>query len=77
MVIQCQEVWREISNYLDGEIDPALREALEDHINYCSPCTAVLDGTRNVIVLMGDERAFELPVGFTERMLDRVRQEMV
>ena len=74
--MNCQEVWREISNYLDEDVDPALREALEEHINYCSPCTAVLDGTRNVIVLIGDDRAFDLPTGFADRLFERVRQEI-
>ena len=77
MVIQCQDIWREISNYLEGEIDPVFRAALEKHIEYCRPCTAVLDGTHNIIVLLGDDRAFELPAGFTERLFNRVNEEIL
>jgi len=76
MVIHCQEVWQEISNYLDEAIDPALKVALEDHIAFCSPCTAVVDGARNVIVLLGDERAFPVPAGLVERILARVHEEI-
>src|SRR5882672_8312624 len=47
--ISCVEVWREISNYLDEEISPELRERMEAHFKTCAHCTAVLDGTRNVV----------------------------
>ena len=29
MVVNCEEVWREISNYLEDEIDPGLRTAMD------------------------------------------------
>jgi anti-sigma factor RsiW len=35
MVVNCQHVWREISNYLDGEIDAETRAAMEAHIAQC------------------------------------------
>jgi len=47
--ISCVEVWREISNYLDEEISPEMRERMEAHFKACAHCTAVLDGTRNVV----------------------------
>jgi hypothetical protein len=65
MVVNCQQVWREISNYLEGEVNPDLRAAMEAHFRECKHCTAVLDGTRNVIHLYGDDRSLQLPAGFT------------
>jgi len=68
MVVSCEAVWREISNYLDDDMDPGLRSAMEEHFRSCQHCTAVLEGTRNVIRLYGDDRMFELPSGFSRRM---------
>ncbi len=76
MVVNCEEVWREVSNYLDGEVDPTLRVAIEDHVRGCKRCTAVLDGTRNVIQLYGDERMLEVPLGFSQRLHQRLEQDM-
>ena len=39
MVVNCEEVWREISNYLEGDIEPDLRLAMEEHIRGCQRCT--------------------------------------
>jgi hypothetical protein len=72
MVINCEHVWREISNYLENEVDPATRAAMEAHFKECKHCTAVLDGTRNVVHLYGDERLFELPAGFSQRLQRRL-----
>ena len=72
--ISCVEVWRELSNYIDGVVDPELRQRMEDHFKTCEHCTAVLDGTRNVVRLVGDSRAFDLPAGFSDRLRKRLEQ---
>ena len=74
MVVSCEHVWREISNYLDEEIDAATRAALQAHFKECKHCTAVLDGARNVVQLYGDDRLFELPAGFSQRLQRRLAQ---
>lgn len=76
MVVRCEEVWREISNYLDGEVDPALHAAMEEHFRSCKHCTAVLDGMRNVVHLYGDERMDELPLGFGRRLHRRLNDNI-
>ena len=76
MVVSCEEVWREVSNYLDGEVEPGLRAAMEEHFRGCKHCSAVLDGTRNVIQLYGDERMLEVPLGFSRRLERRLEENM-
>ncbi len=76
MVVSCEKVWREISNYLEGEVEPELRAAMEEHFRGCKHCTAVLDGTRNVIRLYGDERMVEVPLGFSRRLERRLEEDM-
>jgi len=58
--ISCEEVWREISNYLEGEISAETRARMEEHFKGCKHCKAVLDGTRNVVQLVGDASVFDL-----------------
>ena len=72
--ISCVHVWREISNYIDGDLDPGLRERMEAHFKTCAHCSAILDGTKNVIGLVADGKAFDLPKGFSERLKQRLDQ---
>jgi hypothetical protein len=76
MVVTCEEVWREVSNYLDDEVAPDLRAAMEVHFRGCHKCSAVLDGTRNVIGLYEEDRMFEPPQGFSQRLHQRLEQNM-
>ena len=74
--ISCEEVWREISNYLEGEISAEMRARMEEHFKGCKHCTAVLDGTRNVVQLVGDARAFEVPAGFSNRLYRKLNRRL-
>ena len=68
MIISCKEVISQISDYIDGNIEIRLSNAIREHIQGCNHCAAIYDGTRNVIQLVCDDRIFELPLGFSERM---------
>ncbi len=72
--VSCREVLRAISNYLEDDLDAGLRAMLERHFSTCRHCTAVLDGTKNVILLSGDERTFTLPAGFSLRLKEALRR---
>jgi anti-sigma factor RsiW len=74
--ISCEEVWREISNYLESEISAEMRARMEEHFKGCTHCTAVLDGTRNVVRLVGDAAAFEVPAGFSNRLYRKLNRRL-
>jgi anti-sigma factor RsiW len=71
--ISCLEVWREISNYVDGDVDAELRARMEAHFKVCAHCSAVLDGTRNVVKLVGDGAEYVVPDGFSQRLYNRIK----
>jgi Putative zinc-finger len=74
--VNCEQMWHEISNYLDGEVDPTLRSAMEEHLKGCKHCTSLLEGMRNVTQLYGDERMMEVPAGFGRRLERRLAQNV-
>lgn len=76
MVIDCKHVWEHISGYLDGALTPEELEQVQKHLEHCEICSAILDSTRNILILTADERVFELPLGFSERLHARLDAEM-
>lgn len=76
MRIDCKHVWDYISAYIDGEVDAALRAEIDRHLETCELCSAILDSTRNVVVLIVDDRVFELPAGFSDRLHARMDREL-
>jgi hypothetical protein len=71
-MLNCEQVWREVSNYIDGDVDAALRPAMEEHFRTCKRCASVLAGARNVVQLYGDELMLEVPAGFGRRLEKRL-----
>ena len=76
MKLDCKHVWEHISEYIDGSLDAKLREDIERHLENCEICSAILDSTRNILILTADDRTFELPVGFSERLHERLEKEI-
>ena len=76
MKLECKHVWEHISEYIDRSVDARLREDIERHLEHCEICSAILDSTRNILVLTADNRTFELPVGYSERLHARLTKEL-
>ena len=72
MKLECRHVWEHISGYLDQQLDPEVLAAVEMHLESCEVCSAILDSTRNILVLTADDRTYELPVGYSERLHARL-----
>ncbi|WP_263354117.1 anti-sigma factor family protein [Acidicapsa acidisoli] len=77
MVIDCKHVWNYISDFIDGALPEEIRVTVQKHLDHCEICSAILDSTRNIIILTADDRVFELPVGFSERLHKRIDLELM
>lgn len=76
MVLNCKHVWDYISDYLDATLPEEIRFDVQRHLDHCEICSAILDSTRNILILTADDRVFELPVGFSERLHARLDIEL-
>ena len=74
MKLHCKQVWEFISEYIDHRLEPSVLADMENHLENCEICSAILDSTRNVLVLTADNRTFELPVGYSERLHRRLEE---
>jgi MEDS: MEthanogen/methylotroph, DcmR Sensory domain/Putative zinc-finger len=72
----CADVRREISDYVDGTVPAPRRRRLRLHFAKCRHCKAVLEGTRNVVNLTGDKRAFELSAEVSRRLFAKLEQHL-
>jgi len=72
--LDCRELWRELVNYMEGGLTPGMRERIQLHLRGCRQCQSVYDGSNNVVRLLGDKNAIELPQGFSQRLHARLVQ---
>lgn len=76
MVIDCKHVWDRISEFLDDTLSPDMRAVVQKHLEHCEICAAILDSTRNILILTADDRVFELPVEYSRRLHARLQAEI-
>ncbi|HKW76313.1 MAG TPA: sigma-70 family RNA polymerase sigma factor [Terriglobales bacterium] len=59
--INCRQATSQISRYIDGQLTPDLREKIEEHLKLCERCSVVVDTTRKLLYIAGDEKVFSMP----------------
>ena len=74
--MNCQDVIHELSNYIDGDLDAALKKELESHLKDCRDCRLVVDQTKKTIEIFCDSEPIELPGELRNRLHDAVRRKM-
>ncbi|HVC89401.1 MAG TPA: zf-HC2 domain-containing protein [Acidobacteriaceae bacterium] len=67
-MVRCKTIVAHLSEYMDGEASPELCHTIEQHLRHCRRCSAVYDSTRKMLVITGDERVFEVPSGYSDRL---------
>lgn len=70
----CKKLITELSNFLDNEVDPALRRELEEHMSGCPDCRVILDTTRRTIQIYRGCEPYPLPQSLHDRLQEAVRK---
>ncbi len=73
--MSCEKTIRDISKYLDGDIDEELKRELEVHLKMCHHCQVVFDTTRKTIELYCDGKLFPLPSAVRDRLHEALRRK--
>ena len=71
--IACEEVRRELANYMEEDVSAQLRLRIEHHYVECDGCYAIYDDLRKIVRLIGSSDVIELPRGFSYRLYQRIR----
>ena len=73
----CREVFELLSDYVDGELSPETRGALEEHLGACPPCEQFLKTFQKTRALCRESLLEEMPDELRTRLRsflkDRIR----
>ena len=74
--MNCRGVIRELSNYLDGDLDPQVKAQLELHLEHCEDCRLVVDTTRKTVQVFCDSQPVPLPDDVHNRLHDALMKRL-
>ncbi len=75
---KCAEYLQELSDYIDGELDPQLCAEIERHVGECVNCKLMFDSLKMTVKLCRESgQCEELPKEFAERLNQAVRNKWI
>ena len=75
-LLTCKDFLRELGDYLDETLDPALRAELTKHVKECPNCWVVCDTTEKSLKVFKGMEAKSLPAEIHERVWDALQRKI-
>ena len=72
--MKCRELITELDNFLDADLDAALRAEIEHHLDRCGECRLVVDTTRKTIQIFCNAEPLPLPEDTRQRLHEALRR---
>ena len=72
--MKCEDLLKQLNEYVDGTVDPAICDEFEKHMAGCNSCQVVVDNIRKTITLYRAGEVYELLVPFRNRLHEELRK---
>lgn len=72
---ECRKLLKDLSDYVDGELDEALCVEIERHMEECDNCRVVVDTLRKTVLLYHHLPPEPMPVDVEARLFRRLDLE--
>ena len=75
--MNCKDVIREISEYIDGDLDVSIKQEMESHLEECGECRLVVNQTKLTVELFCDSQPVELPLDVRSRLHEALQRRIL
>ncbi|GIX47536.1 MAG: hypothetical protein KatS3mg131_1747 [Candidatus Tectimicrobiota bacterium] len=75
-MVMCRQLVELLSDYVDGELPPALRRRLEAHLADCAPCATFLQTFRQTQAAARSLHCEEMPPELRQRLRRFLREQL-
>ena len=66
--MNCTEFLAKLTDYFDGQVDPALLTEIKEHLGACQHCKVVVSTTQQTISIYRHQETYEFPEELSERL---------
>ena len=73
--MNCKSVISELSNYLDGELELAEKQELQQHLADCQECNLIVNQTKLTVDIFCDSEPVALPPDVQTRLHEALRRK--
>ena len=73
--MNCSDFLKELTDYLDGELDERTKAELDEHLAWCHNCFVICNTTQKTIEIYRDSEIYELPEDLRSRLRSAIMQK--
>jgi len=74
--VNCKTLVIELENYLDKELDPAVRASIEEHLLKCKKCRVIVNTTKKTIEIYCNSEPAPLPEETRNRLHEALARRL-
>jgi anti-sigma factor RsiW len=74
--LNCDRVILEISNYIDGDVDVAIKQEIEKHLADCPECAIIVVQTKLTVEIFCDSQPVDLPQDVRARLHEALQRKI-
>lgn len=67
---------REVSSYIDGELEATVRIELEEHLRECEGCAIIVRQTKLTVEIFCNDKPVELPTDVRARLHEKLKHRI-
>ena len=76
LLVTCKRFLHELNDYLDGLLEPKLKEERHKHVNECPNCWVICDTTQKTLTVYKGMEAQPVPADIQSRLMEAVRRKI-
>jgi anti-sigma factor RsiW len=74
--LNCTGAMREVSSYIDGELEASVRIELEEHLRECEGCAIVVRQTQVTVEIFCNDKPVALPKDVRSRLHEKLKHKI-
>jgi anti-sigma factor RsiW len=74
--LNCRRTLLEVSNYIDGDLDAALKQEIEQHLEHCRECAIIVVQTKLTVEIFCDSQPVDLPQDVRARLHEALQRKI-
>jgi hypothetical protein len=75
-LISCKDFLKELNEYLDDLVDPAVKQHWQKHVDECPNCFVIVDTTRRTLQVYKGMQEEEVPAHIKSRLIEALERKM-
>lgn len=72
-MFDCDDLIKELGEYLDDQTAVSVRKELEAHMAHCRSCKVLVDTTLKTIKITTSSRSFDLPSSLSQKIMAKIK----